>query len=834
MAWREARHALNRSAYILFSVALGVAALTAIVSFRESFEQMLAHSAREFIAADLAVRLTSPPTAEELRILGRPAELGAEMTWIAETYSMAGWQEHPVFTTVKAVDPKAYPFYGQVTLDSRKTLREVLDDSTAVVNPEFLSELHLSPGDSVQLGDARFRITGIIDSEPDRLSYGIELGARAIITQGGLERSRIESFGFRAARSYLYRLSGAGLRLDQARAILTRGLQRAMRISDYRDPSPALAVTFSQTMQYFTLVAFLALILSAIGVGASVEAHLQDKMDNIAILKSLGGRPGQTARIYLLQALVPAVAGSVLGVAGGFLVQKFGAPLLQRILDLRPVIVFSPSVAVQCLLVGIVSALLFSAPSLLAVRRVCPMRLLRRKMPETTLTTLILLRGDPVSLGLSLLLVIVLALLTGWMIRSWRLALECLGGLAAALLILGATGKALLWSLKIARHSRTLALRHALKNLRRPAGRFGRVFASLSLGAAALMFTYHVQRTLLNQLEKQAPADYPNFFLAGIGESDKEALFAMLERRHDVEVPGRPIAEVPARLDRADGRGGDDPGFDLHTLRYFQNQSLITWADSIPAYTRLTAGEWWQAGGPPRISVSATAARELGLRVGSRLEFLASGTRVGGEVANIREMEFLSPENFNDFIFSPGALDGLPAFYVGSLRVMPSAFSELESLIFRHFPKVVAFDLRQAMAKAQGLLDAAVSMIRIIACFTILSGSAILICSIAASRSERIHEAALFKTLGATRSQVLAILAVEFLITGLAAGAVGCALAAVAADWLLWKLLHVHFTLQWLAVIAAAAGTGLLALLAGWIGTYGAVRVKPLEVLREE
>jgi putative ABC transport system permease protein len=834
MAWRESCAALNRSIFVLLSTALGVAALAAITGFRQSFESALARSARELIAADLAVRLTTSPSADELRTLERPSELGAQMTWVVETYSMAAWREHPVFTTIKAVDPGVYPFYGQVTLDSHQALREILDDSTTVVNREFLSAMNLSPGDSVQLGAARFRIAGIIENEPDRLSYGIELGPRAMITQKGLASSQIESFGFRAARSYLYRLPEKGLDLDQLRAILDGGLQRAMRISDYRDPSPALAVAFSRTMQYLTLVAFLSVLLGAIGVGANVEAHLSDKMDSIAILKSLGARSGQMIRIHLYQVLGPVLVGSFLGVGGGFLVARAGAPLLRNILDVRLQVAFSLSVALPCLLVGMASALLFSAPSLLAVRRIRPMRLLQRRMPETAQTTLQFVGNDRLAIAVSSLLVFTLVFLAGWVGQSWRLALACLAGLSVALLILGAAGKVLLWSLKFLQATRFLALRHALRSLRRPTARFGRVFAALSLGAAALMFTYFVEQTLLRQVEHQVPADFPNFFLAGIGEGDKDALFAMLSRQPGVEVPGRPIPEVPARLERADGRGADDPAFDFRLLRYFQNQSLITWADAIPSYTRLTTGAWWQSRGPSRISVSAPAAQELGLRLGSRLEFVASGTKVSGEVASIREIEFLGPDNFNDFIFSPGALDGLPAFYVGTLRAAPGVFSDLESLIFRSYPKVLSFDLRQAVSKAQELVDAATRVIRIIAGFAILSGIGILAWSISATKFERSHEAALLRIAGATRGQVWAIQAAEFLIIGLAAGAVGGVLATAAADWLLWQMLHVHFTLQWDSLLAAAAGTAVLALLVGWIGVYGAVRAKPLEVLREE
>jgi putative ABC transport system permease protein len=249
---------------------------------------------------------------------------------------------------------------------------------------------------------------------------------------------------------------------------------------------------------------------------------------------------------------------------------------------------------------------------------------------------------------------------------------------------------------------------------------------------------------------------------------------------------------------------------------------------------RVIEGSWWSSEpGAPAISVGEGAARRLKIGVGSTLEFLSSGRTVTGKVANLRETEFSRPGSNNQFIFSPGSLDGLSASYVGNIRARPSAIPSLQRDLYTHAPNVTAIDVGQILDTVQKLLDQVSNVIRFISAFAILGGILILASSVMATRFQRVREAVLLKTLGATRAQVVRIQAAEFLILGGFAGAIGCLLAAAAANYLLGTELETDFTFRWIPMMIGTVGTAAVAVATGWISSRGILDHKPLEVLRE-
>src|SRR5271157_3547188 len=114
IAWRETRASSGRFIFVILAVAAGVGSLTGVRGFSRAFHTMLQRDARSFMAADLTVRtfaLASPPQAEEMAAL---AKRGIAHTQITETLTMASpvGESAPLLTSVKAVDPAVYPFYG--------------------------------------------------------------------------------------------------------------------------------------------------------------------------------------------------------------------------------------------------------------------------------------------------------------------------------------------------------------------------------------------------------------------------------------------------------------------------------------------------------------------------------------------------------------------------------------------------------------------------------------------------------------------------------------------------------------------------------------------------
>jgi putative ABC transport system permease protein len=835
MAWRETRPAFKRFLFLIAAIALGVGSLTGLKGFSQALDRSISRSARDLIAADMVVRLGSLPTDGDLSVLESLVNRGAELTRTIETLSMVSSAKvsDPILSDIRAVDPQVYPFFGTVELDPPMPLREALTDNSAIAGRDLLVRSGLSIGDRIQIGNNEFRIAAVLKSEPDRIGFGMDLGPRILITRTALDNSGLIQFGSRASESFLYRLPSSGLDLEEARSIISDGIDRRVRITDYRDPNPSVSRGLERTTNFLSLIGLLSLLVGGLGVSTTIHTYLQQKLDSIAVLKCLGGRSGQIIRIYMVQGLALGAIGSALGMGLGYLVQLFLPQLLKGLIDLPTNLELAPGAAIQGFTIGIFVTLIFLLTPLLAVRKIRPMRVFLREMPETQYSALRRLRHDPLPLVSSLLLLLGIGLAASWLAESLSWGFAFLGGLAGCILILIISSQLLLAVLKRVPPLPALAVRQGLKNLNRPGNHVSSVLVALGLGVAFVLSIYFIQTSLISQIVRSAPADFPNVFLLGATESDRHELEDLLDRQEGIEA-GALIPNLASRLSRIDGKALDQLVLDRHEQRYFQMEFNLTWSESKPPDMRIIEGQWWQPPfDTPLVSVGESAAEHLKIQIGSILEFDIAGTMVRGEVLNIRDSEFSRPGTSNQFIFSPGSLDGLPSAYIGTVRMEPSLVLQLQSSLFEQFPHITSIDVGQVLTRVQDLLNKVSTVIRFIAFFAIVSGIIILAASVVSTRYQRIREVVLLKTLGATRPKISRMQAAEFLIIGSAAGLVGGLLAAIAAHYLLGYLLSTEFEFQWIPLLVCMAATALLSIATGWLASRGILNHKPLEILRE-
>ena len=745
MAWREIRPAVKRFLFLVSAIALGVAALTGLKGFSQALDRSISRAARDLIAADLAVRMNSIPTREEMAVLESLVHKGANLTRSTETLSMVlpAGTSNPILCNIRAVDPETYPFYGNVDLEPAAPLAKVLTDDAAVVSRDFLARSGTSLGDTAQIGTVHFRVAAVLKSEPDRLSVGMDLGPRILITRAGLARSGLIQFGSRVSESFLYRLPPRGLSLEEARDILSSGIERRLRITDYRDPNPSLSRGLERTANFLSLIGLLALLVAGIGVSSTMHTYLQQKLDTIAVLKCLGGRSSQIMRIYMVQGLFVGALGSALGIALGYLVQLAFPRLLKGLMDLPQNLELAPGSAIQGFSIGVFTTALFLIIPLLAIRKIRPARVFLRHMPETQYSTLTRLRRDPLPLASTLVLLAGVGLAAGWLAGSLLWGYAFLAALLGCILVLAAAAKLLLAALKRLPRPPSLPFRQGIKNLNRPGNQAASVLVTLGLGIAFVLTVYFIQNSLLSQIVKSAPADFPNVFLLGITESDRPALGEFLKSRTEIEAQSL-ISAVSSRLLRVDGKTVDQLALTPHDRRYFQVEFSLTWSESLPPDTRIVEGRWWRAPyDSPMISVGENAAERLKIRLGSILDFDVGGTAVRGKVVNLRDTEFARPGTSNQFIFSPGSLDGLPASYIGNVRMPPSQVVAFQGALFQRFPAITSIDVGQVLSRIQDLLDKISNIIRFIALFAIMSGIIMLAASVVSTRYQRIREVVL-------------------------------------------------------------------------------------------
>ena len=831
IAWRESRAAPAKFLFVVLAVAVGVGSLTGVRSFSRSFRDTLLREARTLMAADLTVRLFSLPTPEQTRALDQLEGRGVRRTLVTETVSMVSSPavEVPVLVSVKAVDPTVYPFYGTVRLEPPGKLSEKLTDDGVAVSEDLLIRLKARVGDPLRLGGQEFRVVGVVVEEPDRMTGSFNVGPRMLISRAGLDRTGLIAIGSRAAQRYLLRLAPGAPPVAEVRSELDKVFGRRARIVDFRESHPLITRGLDHSTVFLSLVGLIAMIVGAVGVATAMRSHLEQRMDSIAVMKSMGARSSQILRIYLLQTTLLGASGSLLGVLLGSLVERVFPLLIARYFPIRPEWRFDPVSALQGLVTGVVVTLLFTIPPLVRIRAVRPTVIFRRDMPEAR-------AGWRDSLAAVALLVTGIGGITLWLSESPQTAGVFLGGVVVSLAVMSAVAWLLLKSLKslLRRFGRWLPVpvRYGMANLYRPGNHAGAVLVALGTGVMFTLSVFLVQRSVLRQIIESAPPNMPNVFLVNITEAERAPLVELLLAQPGVRQPPVVIASAEARLTaingvavpRIEGRG--------------RGRQSVTWAQGLPPNTEVVKGQWWSASSRPTeplVSAAEEAAGRLGIELGSNLEFDVANRVVKARVAALHRAETIRPGSGIDFIFSPGTLDGLPLTYYGGLRVEPKAIGRIQKAVYERYPTVTVVNVADVLEIVQGVVDQVALVTRFVSAFVILAGAVILASSVAGTRFRRVRETAILKTVGATRRRVAGIFSVEFLILGGVAGLMGSLLAtgfSASARSRLFR--EVTFQVDLVPNLLAIALTALVAVAAGWLASARILSRKPLEVLRGE
>ncbi|MES1260711.1 MAG: FtsX-like permease family protein [Acidobacteriota bacterium] len=840
IAWRETRASSGRFLFVILAVAAGVGALTGVRGFSRAFHTMLQRDARGFMAADLTIRTFQLPTSRQTEVMDRLAARGVRRTQVTETLTMAspGAGSTPLLISVKAVDPDAYPFYGSVRLNPPLVFRTALQPDSVVVSDGVLLRLNARVGDTIQIGGQPFRIAAEVTNEPDRMTGSLNVGPRVMISRAGLARTGLIVPGSRAAERFLFKLPAtvpiAGVR-QELKNVFREGL-----IADYTEAHPLIEQGLRQSTTFLSLVSLVALVIAALGVATAIQAHLQQKMDSIAIMKCLGAKSNQVLRIYVLQTIGLGLAGSAAGIAVGSVVQMIFPIFLERYFQVSSMPRFDAVSALQGLLVGVLTVLLFTIPPLLGVRYIRPALIFRREMaaPEETLR-----QWWKRTAGSVISALVILAFVGGlaaWLSDNATTGRYFALAIGVAMLTLAAVAWLLLRGLRIfSRHLPRRAgpvIRQGIANLYRPGNHAGAAVMALGVGVMFTVTIWIVQRGLLQDIIRTAPPGMPNVYLLDITASNRQAVFDLVAAQPGVLGKPEMLGAVAATMQSIDGVALDREKLQGFARRYSRTVSVST-APEKPPFTEVLSGQWWPAGeqpAAPQLSVSESVAKLLKIRVGSTIVWTTPQRTFGSQVVAIHNSESVRLSARIEFFFTPGALDGLPAIYYGGARAKPASVPGIQKALYEKFPTVTVVNMADVLDTIQSIVDQISLVVRFISFFSILAGVVILASSVAGTRFRRIREVVILKTLGATRPRIARIFSVEFLVIGTVAGLMGGLLAGGFAWLVLNRLLRANASPDVLPMLVAIGGTEVLAVATGWAASFRTLGQKPLEILRDE
>lgn len=879
MAWRETRAAWRHFLFFLVCIAVGVGALVTVSVFAANVERTITREARSLMGGDIEVRLSRPISVEGRQVLDSLAGRDIAITHASELIAMvavqvtADWPRPSQISQVvelKAVEP-TYPLYGQTGLDPERPLQDLLATVScgtlfchgAVVQESLLIRAGLQAGQHIKIGEALFAITGILRKEPDRMANAFSLGPRVMISQEGLAATGLIKPGSRVRERYLLRIPPGSAEMPLVHELRGRLDKDQARVSSSHDAQPQLKRFLDQMGRYLGLVGLTALFVGGIGVATTVHAFMREKMVTIAIMKTLGATTAVIIGIYLRQVLLLALLGSLLGAAVGLSLQQVMPGLVKTAfsIDLLEQIDFGFTVSwlsllevVKGIVLGLLTAILFTLWPLLRVREIRPVVILRRDLAAMKQAQEVGHRSglvgrwgayDGIAIAAAAVIGLGLALLAVWQAGSVSVGLLYAMGLLAAVLILLGSARVLIVLVRRMPRPRSLLWRQALGNLHRPGSQTTGIMVAIGLALMVTATVSILERALVEQVVTNRPDDAPTFFFIDIQPDQREGVLNLIHRQTgalDLEaiplVRSR-LASVNGQPVKAEEDAGASP-VDREERRknwYLTREYVLTLGDALPKGNELVKGGWWSAGRAPErplISIEEEAAKYLNLDVGSTVELEIQGAVVAAEVSSIRKVEWGNFTTNFYMILSPGSLDGAPFTYVATARVRPDQEVPLQQAMVRAFPNVTAIHIGDVLDSFTAMLDRLALAIRAVALFSVLSGAVVMGAALSATRYRRLYESVVLKALGATRGLLLRSFASEYALLGLAAGLIGLALANVLA----WGVLRFLFELDWsfqptVAALSLVSTVG-LTLAVGFVGTFRLLGQRPLPVLRHE
>ncbi len=817
LLWRDARS--GELTVLLAALIIAVTSATAITLFADRLQRTMTTQAAEFLAADLVV--TSPQPIPD-HWLKKARELKLKAAQTAEFSSVLIENDEMLLAGVKAVSD-AYPLRGYLKTVSEDYATETKRShgpkaGRAWVEKRVLSALKLAIGDRLTVGEQTLTIERVVTYEPDKRGDLYSLSPRVMISQADLEATRVIQPGSHV--HYFFQFAGEPAELLEFNRWLKPLLNPSQRLMDIHQDRPELGNALSRAERYLGLSSIVVIVIAGVAIAMTTRRYSERHFDATAILRCLGCKQHEVLWLYLCQFLLLGIVASSMACGLGWLAQEVLFDMLRNLLPAR---VAAPGffAVVFGFVTGLAILFGFALPPLLRLKKVSPLRVLRRDLePLPTSAWLVY--------GLAMALV---ALMVWRYTEDLKMTATIIGGGMLASLLLGLVVYGVLRQLRRLLPRLGVSWRFGMQNLVRHArATTGQVLA-FGITLVAMLLSLTVRTDLLNDWQRQLPDNAPNHFALNIFPEQKDDLLRELQAERIEGSRFYPV--VRGRLVRINGVAVQQiVSKESEGERATHRDLSLTWDANMPEDNKLVAGQWWNDGQTGLVSIEAKLAKSLKVGLNDELTFTVGSRQLKATVGSIREVRWDTMKPNFYMVFSPGTLDGYPTTYLTSFYLPEEKKSYLNTLVRNH-PGTTILEVDLILRQFKSILAQLTEAVNFLLYFALLAGFSVLFAAIYSTLDQRIYEGALMRTLGANRNLLRKAHLLEFAVLGL----ISATLAVVMSESLSFGLYHFVLHLdyrpdpqQWLLTLVS--GVVFIAA-AGYIGVRSVVRKSPMRIFRE-
>ncbi|MDB5570795.1 MAG: glycosyl transferase family 1 [Hyphomicrobiales bacterium] len=842
LSWRDLRGGFRGFRVFLACIALGVTAIVGVNSTARSLADSISREGRQILGGDLSLSLIHREMNADER--NWVSALG-DVSEIATMRAMARKEDgDSTLVELKAIGPD-YPRLGKLATQPLRSIADLTGLRHGlygfVAEDSLASRLDLKVGDRILIGDAPLELRALLVSEPDKLAGGVGFGPRAIISQDALRTTGLLQPGSLVRWTYRLLVSppaGAVTASDDAVQSLAQSAEARFpeagwQVRTRANVSNQFSKNLSRFSQFLTLVGLTALVIGGVGVANAVRAYVERKTPDLATLKAVGATGGYVFAAALLEVMlvtgIGVLAGVTLGACLPFLLASVIGPSLPA--PFEPA--FYPAQAAAGMLYGFLTALAFSLAALGRTHDVSVAALFRDRIDASARWPRVRYVAMATAAGVALIASIVV------LSTDRKITMIYVAATFGGFVLLRLVGAGLMYLARRAPRARRTEVRLAIANIHRPGALTQSLVLSLGLGLALLVTLTLIDANIRGQLQQGMAGRTPSFFFLDIPNRQVDAFDAFIVAR----APTARLERAPmmrGRLVRVNEVPVEKINAAEQAAWVLEGDRGITYAADVPEGSKLAGGEWWPRDyrGPPLVSLEAQIATGLGLSIGDSITVNVLGRNVTARVANVRTVNWRSFGINFVFVFSPSTFAGAPHMYLATAAFPAGTETGAELSLLKQvanaYPSVTSVRVKDTLEAISRIVDQLAFAVRGATSITLAASVLVLAGALSAGQRERVYDAVVLKTLGATRGRLLLAYVLEYGILGLATAAFSVAAGGLAAWAIVTKLMLLEeFVWAWSSAGLTAALALLTTLTLGLASTWRVLGQKPARHLKD-
>lgn len=822
----EIRHGGKQAITFVLCVALSIATLISLNSFKRDVHRSILSDAQALHGGDIILHAHYPfsePLQDAVNDL--VARQQVEQAKTHEFYSVIRPDDVDLslFANIKVVD-SAYPFYGPIQLLSGRDFQQVLQPGKVIVAPEIFDRLGVKVGAKLHIGSGILEIADSITHEPSRPVSFFSLGPRVFVSAADLDELDLLGKGSRLEYETLLKVADSEAVAGIAADLNNRAIPGQERVETARTARSGVKRFFDNLLFFLSFISIFTLLLGGIGMQASLSAMLRQKEKTIAIIKAVGATHRFLLVHYLAVVLILGLVGCIVGIGTGYALKHLFPFLFQGMLPVGTTLSLSLVDVVEGFILGLLVVILFTFLPLYRLGDIKPAAIFRSDLSGKA--------RSPILFVTYLFGFLFLSILVVRQLDDVRTGIYFMLGCLGLITLITMVTAGILRLLRFIPVP-LLSLRQALRSLYRPGNATRSIVVTLTSALSVVLTIFLLESNLFSTYIESYPEDAPNLFCIDIQQDQQEQFQAVIGsevvffpviRARLLAINNEPIDREKERKRKSDSLARE---FNLTYRGNLLEDEVILRGDRLFNKNRTPPGV-------VEVSVLDTIADIGNIGLNDRLTFNIQGVPLEALVTSIRTRTKSKLHPFFYFVFSEDVLGTAPQTMFAALHLDKEAIPGVITRIVKVMPNISMINAAETVIQLGVLMKRLSRVVVFFASFSILAGCLIMISAVFATRLARMREAVYYKVLGSGTRFVLAVLIYENIILGVLSS-LPAALFANGGAWLLCRyFFEITYQVHWLGTIIMLFTTVTLVAVIGLASSYKIIRQKPAGFLRQQ